>query len=895
MVFFELLSSPLLWIIPWALQAIAYYFVLKKMGLDRRTCVIPFLAERQFSKVLFRRLRSFYRPFVLAVIFSVAGLYLGPEEGMGWTFMNIVFLIYGWFLIRLYWRMRKAFGRGIFFFIGMLILPPLFILILGLGKSEYTPLKLKPLPNHSKPVRILLKLLVALISAVEVLAIVAVVGFITVQTLPPGILVHSIHSDFAKNTKDIAADKYEVITREDMLGENAEQTIAALTPSREHYITDYSQAKDVVVYAYVIGSNLENQVGFSSVNIKQMIDATAKGPNLSFVLEAGGSKRWFTSGIAKESYGRYLIKDGKLTKIEDLPDDTCMSKPKVLKDFLAWAGKEYPADRAMLVFWDHGGGLAFGYGSDDLNPRDTENGTLTTEEVISAIADSGVHYDMIGFDACLMQDIEIAAELEPYTDYYIGSEEVEGGYGWYYTDAFGKLAEDPTISTEDFGKALISCYDQVNTIVKDQDGEPDSASTLSIVDTALAKPAYQELGTFFRGMRNKIRKDNTAYTDVAVAAANTYAFTDKFQIDVIDFLELLDTIDNDDTVVKKEEVTELTDALKASIIARNKDSAEGINGLAFAFPYQQIAAYEDTHKQLKKLSLNAERSAFNDIFSIMAVQLKNADDQPNLPVHGEVTITDSDLYQYISGEDPYDYTKEEWYVKGFENYAASTNIVDVPLTETPDGYSIGLPEDLWDTIVDCTTLAYQVMEDGNMRYLGIDHIGTDDAEGHPLIAMDDSWITVDGVQVCYETQKVRETKKGYIFTGRIPARLNDEYDITLNVEWEVTKDDQQAPQRGYITGYHITDKEKPLLTILVGKGTQTLEAGDTLEFLFDVYDAEGKFVKTEKSDQIVRVTKQNRLKVEDTKLPTCDIRYCGLLTDIYQRYITTEEVEAHID
>ncbi|MCR4722704.1 MAG: hypothetical protein K5629_02885 [Eubacteriales bacterium] len=29
-----------------------------------------------------------------------------------------------------------------------------------------------------------------------------------------------------------------------------------------------------------------------------------------------------------------------------------------------------------------------------------------------------------------MQDIEIAAAMGPYCDYYLASEETEGGYGW---------------------------------------------------------------------------------------------------------------------------------------------------------------------------------------------------------------------------------------------------------------------------------------------------------------------------------------------------------------------------------------------------------------------------------------------------------------------------------
>ena len=97
--FFE---DPANWIIPWIIQAVTYFFLLKKMQLNRWTCIIPFLAERQFSKLLFRRLRSFYRPFVIAAVFALAGWYLDPSVGMGKAFMWVAFVIYGIFLIRLY-------------------------------------------------------------------------------------------------------------------------------------------------------------------------------------------------------------------------------------------------------------------------------------------------------------------------------------------------------------------------------------------------------------------------------------------------------------------------------------------------------------------------------------------------------------------------------------------------------------------------------------------------------------------------------------------------------------------------------------------------------------------------------------------------------------------------
>ena len=49
--------DPRFWILPWVLQALAYSFILKKMGLGRASAIIPFLAEKMFTGELFARRR----------------------------------------------------------------------------------------------------------------------------------------------------------------------------------------------------------------------------------------------------------------------------------------------------------------------------------------------------------------------------------------------------------------------------------------------------------------------------------------------------------------------------------------------------------------------------------------------------------------------------------------------------------------------------------------------------------------------------------------------------------------------------------------------------------------------------------------------------------------------
>lgn len=897
MLFLRILTDPVAFVVYWVLMTIGYFFALKKMPLKRWTCIVPFLAEREMTKVLFRTMRSFYRPFIISLIFGAGALYLGTSEGMGLAFTIIIYIVYGIFLCRLHWRLAKSFGKGVLFRLGTIIVPPLFMVILGISKAEYTPLKLRPVKKLPPVLNFLAKAGIVLLSGAEILALVFIVGNLTISAHRPGILVEMDLDDIHEALKDIKGTQ-EVITREDMMGENA-AAADTMKASRDKYFPDHSQDKSVVVYTYIIGSNLEDMAGLASANIRQMIDATSQGKALTFVVQAGGAKRWFTEGIDDESYGRYEIKGGKIKKIEDLPDDMSMSDEKSLEDFLLWGKEKYQADRKMLVLWDHGGGVAMGYGSDDINQKHGDEGEecMDTPEVIQAVKKSGMKYDLIGFDACLMQDIEIAAEMEPYTDYYLASEEVEGGLGWYYTSPFSKLAREPGMSTEDFAVDLLSCYDQLNTIVKDDDGKPDTKATLSLVDTTLAKPAYDEFVELLEVADKKLKDDPDVFANMAVAGSNAYNFDQSLQIDLIDYLTVLAKADYEDALATDEELDELISRIQACVLYRNKDSAKGVNGMAFAFPYKSAFFYNDTSKSLKNMKLTRQRKVFNDIFSIIAVQKKKAAEKDDFleTLIDNAADSDDPLSALMMDYAAADLTGEDWYVKGFEDYNDVEPLVNVPLKETDNGYKVELSKKAWDIIVECETMLWQKTgKGGEMRYLGKDQLGRTDGDGHPTVGMDEHWVHIDGEPVCFEAEPVRETDDGMIYSGKVRARLNDEKDIILLVEWDPVKDGtKQDAVNGRITGYYTAGTEL-FSSIINTRGVEELKTGDTVQFIFDICDKDGNIKKTAPAGKKVRVIKQGDIKVENSPMGECDVVFGGLLTDIYQRTMTTEKIEQHI-
>ena len=882
MLYLALVNMPYLWVGLLLLHSIGYSGILRKMGLNKRFAFIPFVAEKRIGDVLFQTPFAFRHPFIMAALFTVFRLYFNPfgdrvapvQRVLGIALLVVAFLNYYTYLTRMFWRLGKSFGKGVLFRIGMILIPFPFLCALGLLRMNRflhgTPIRLSPL-RPKKWFRWLLRGISSL-SFLGELAVVALSLILMVtRTNLPRTIIEFLQMDMYNSTANITGDGTEVL-REENMGEGY-ANFSAIAPSRAKFYDDNQNAKSVVVLEYVIGSDLESKIGAASTNMKQFIDASKQGENLTFVLEAGGSYRWFTNGIADASVGRYTIQNGKLEKVMEIDSYTSMARPQELADFLQWAKENYPADRYMLVLWDHGGGLSQGYGSDDLNRRkDEDKSTLQVDEIVSIIKDSGMRFDMIGFDACLMQDIEIAYALEPYADYLIASEESEPAGGWFYTTAFGMLAKDPTTPTEDFGRELIGCYDAYNKAMSE--GEEVDKYTLSMVDLTYVKPAYEKLEAFFEKQNDAILADESDYVDISAAANAAYTFHNNEQIDLVHYLELLNGADYNQSIANEEEINELIAAVKAPVVVRNRRSAAGINGIALTFPYQMISSYLDDYTQLKALNMNSQEKFSSNFFSIMAASR-------DLP-EGDGGIIDI----LLSG---IDYTEEPWYVSGFENYVTDAPLISIPIVKNEDAYSLELSDRIWNIIVDAKQFYFMKTDTGRM-YLGMDDAGRLDEQGHPMITTDGTWISIDGQPIYYEPSGMRETENGTVFTGISKAKLNGDKEVILYIEWEPVKDGE-APEKGTIVGYDPVNLEQAFMR----KGTDELEPGETLDFLFDFYDEEGKLIETKTVGRPYLVVKTDSITISNQKLGSCVLEHGIVLTDAYQRKFQSELVETPIE
>ncbi|MBK8025413.1 MAG: hypothetical protein IPK19_29475 [Chloroflexi bacterium] len=134
-----------------------------------------------------------------------------------------------------------------------------------------------------------------------------------------------------------------------------------------------------------------------------------------------------------------------------------MGDPASLVDFALWAAENFPAERYALVLSDHGGGWA-GIGWDQTNDNDQIT-MLELDQALDEITGAlGRPFDFIGFDACLMAQVDVLRVLAPYADYTVLSEETEPGYGWPYDLILPFLLDNPAMGPAELGQIVVDAY-----------------------------------------------------------------------------------------------------------------------------------------------------------------------------------------------------------------------------------------------------------------------------------------------------------------------------------------------------------------------------------------------------------------------------------------------------
>ena len=203
--------------------------------------------------------------------------------------------------------------------------------------------------------------------------------------------------------------------------------------------------------AWVDLSEMESIGSSDEINIITQVD---------LYNSCSGTYRYFVTGAEKGSTYPLYSND----KVQTLPEQN-MADPAVLNNFINWGINNYPADHYILILWDHGGGWReesiFIKG---IIVDETSNDILTMAELVQGLENIEEPLDIIGFDACLMQMVEVYYEIgssitSPSPPRYgIGSEESELGNGWPYDLILGDLTSNPSMSESTLCEIIVNDY-----------------------------------------------------------------------------------------------------------------------------------------------------------------------------------------------------------------------------------------------------------------------------------------------------------------------------------------------------------------------------------------------------------------------------------------------------
>ncbi|MCW2793832.1 MAG: peptidase clostripain [Nocardioides sp.] len=181
--------------------------------------------------------------------------------------------------------------------------------------------------------------------------------------------------------------------------------------------------------------------------------------------------------------------DGTTEVVEDL-GDVDSADPAVLAKFISDGIEAHRAGHYALIISDHGASWP-GIGPDEGSDYDVLDLAEITDAISSGLEEAGVDkLDLLGFDACLMANYEVASAVAPLADRLVASQELEPGHGWDY-GSLQLLADNPDATADELGKEILAGFTGQAT----EQGTQDQI-TLALIDLTKMGAVDEAVGDF---------------------------------------------------------------------------------------------------------------------------------------------------------------------------------------------------------------------------------------------------------------------------------------------------------------------------------------------------------------------------------------------------------------
>ena len=653
----------------------------------------------------------------------------------------------------------------------------------------------------------------------------------------------------------------------------------------------------ITIMVYMCGADLESRNAMASSDLQEMLNATT-GTNINIIVYTGGCRQWKNNLVSSSVNQVYRIQNGQIDCLVKDDGSRVMTDPNTLARFIKFCGDSFPANRNMLIFWDHGGGSISGYGYDEKSPR---SGSMGLSGINQALAAAGVTFDAIGFDTCLMATLETGLMLEPYADYMIASEETEPGVGWFYTNWLTELGRNPSMSTLELGKKIVD--DFVSVCAQKCRGQK---TTLSVVDLAeLSATVPGKLKAFAAGTSQLMQTNQ--YQVVSNARGSTREFASSNKIDQVDLVHLALNLNTSES---KALANALLGAVKYNGTSSNMTNAYG---LSIYFPYQKASKVTSAVAAYEAIGMDSDYARCIQQFASMEVGGQTVAGGVSSPLTsltgggssgGQVgmdAIVDI-LGALMGGGSSGGFYGRTLDLDDTASFIADHQFDAGALVWTTSGGvpQMRLSEDQWALVHD---LQLNVFFDDGEGYidLGLDNVYQFTEDGALLGEYDGTWLAIDEQVVAYYYVDSVFDGDSYTITGRVPVMITHEGGEPYRAELIIVFDNDHpygtiaGARAVYVNdetdtvpkGLGLADADTVADSTLTidGTGLAALTKGDKLDFICDYYSYDGDYQNSYYLGEQMTYTGDHEISNVTIDKDAATATY--LFTDIYcQEYWT---------
>lgn len=356
----------------------------------------------------------------------------------------------------------------------------------------------------------------------------------------------------------------------------------------------------------------DNNLDISGVNDLLEMQKVVLPGHVQVAIQFDRRKAMPWEDSADRTTKRLTLKEGKPVELADL-GETNTGDPAVLKAFIQWGAASFPADRYLLIIWNHGGGAkdndiyntvpqarnktslfagsrqpfadkgsfrvnAIAMDETPANDRyvaidDTSCDFLDNLELKAALTEAGVPLDLLAFDACLMSMIEIQYQLKDCATFILGSQEIEPPDGWPYHRVLQFLADNPQAENLLLSQTFVSQFGAFYA------GKGKDV-TQSALHTAFAEAVAAGLNEFTGLLLEHMEPIKPQLAEVLNAVQK---FRDTDYIDLFDFVHLCE---NNLDLPWGSTATNLKQAVRQAVVAsvRHGQSVANAHGIAIYMP-----------------------------------------------------------------------------------------------------------------------------------------------------------------------------------------------------------------------------------------------------------------------------------------------------------------------